>query len=171
MKAIIGRKLGMTRVFDEDGRAIPVTVIEAGPCPVVQVREAAHGQAVQIGFGVKKATRTSKALSGHVGKAGLEVAPARIAEFTLDDGDAAPNPGDTITVEIFESGEHVKITGITKGRGFTGVVVRWNHAIGPKSHGSKSKRILGSIGMHQDPGRMVHRSTPWHGGRSGKNSV
>ena len=69
MKAIIGRKLGMTRVFDEDGRVIPVTVIEAGPCPVVQVREAAHGQAVQIGFGVKKATRTSKALSGHVGKA------------------------------------------------------------------------------------------------------
>jgi large subunit ribosomal protein L3 len=165
MKAIIGRKLGMTRVYDEDGGVIPVTVIEAGPCPVVQVRDAQHGQAVQLGFGVKKAKRTSKASSGHAGKAGLEAAPVRIEEFTLDAGDEAPNPGDTITVEIFESGEHVKITGTTKGRGFQGVVKRYGFHGGPATHGNTRYRRPGSLGPGTDPSRVIKgKKLPGHYG-------
>ncbi|MCZ6916344.1 MAG: 50S ribosomal protein L3 [Gemmatimonadetes bacterium] len=165
MKAIIGRKLGMTRVFDEDGRAIPVTVIEAGPCPVVQVRDGEHGQAVQLGFGTRKPKRTTKALSGHVGKAGLETAPARLEEFALEAGDEAPNPGDTITVEIFQRGERVKITGTTKGRGFQGVVKRYGFRGGPATHGSTRFRRPGSMGPGTDPSRVIKgKKLPGHMG-------
>ncbi len=165
MKAIIGRKLGMTRVYDEDGRVIPVTVIEAGPCPVVQVRDGVHGQAVQLGFGTRKPKRTTKALSGHVGKAGLETAPARLEEFALEAGDEAPNPGDTITVEIFQSGERVKITGTTKGRGFQGVVKRYGFRGGPATHGSTRYRRPGSLGPGTDPSRVIKgKKLPGHMG-------
>ncbi len=126
MNAIIGRKLGMTRVYDDNGLVIPVTVIAAGPCAVVQVRSHDGGsQSVQIGFGERKAKRTTKALAGHVKTSGLETAPSQIQEFELAGGDEAPKPGDTITVEIFQSGETVKVTGTTKGRGFQGVVKRY----------------------------------------------
>ncbi len=172
MKAIIGRKLGMTRVYDEDGRVIPVTVIEAGPCPVVQVRDGVHGQAVQLGFGTRKPKRTTKALSGHVGKAGLETAPARLEEFALEAGDEAPNPGDTITVEIFQSGERVKITGTTKGRGFQGVVKRYGFRGGPATHGSTRYRRPGSLGPGTDPSRVIKgKKLPGHMGAARKTTT
>src|SRR2546426_11998639 len=112
MNGLIGRKLGMTRLFDEEGTAVPVTVIAAGPCPVVQVT----GDRVQLGFEQRKATRTPKALLGHAKKAGLEAAPRVLRSFFIV-GDAAPKPGEAVTVTIFQAGETVKVTGVTQGRG------------------------------------------------------
>ncbi|MDH5805423.1 MAG: 50S ribosomal protein L3, partial [Gemmatimonadota bacterium] len=126
MDAILGRKLGMTRVYNDDGRVVPVTVIEAGPCPVVQVRSRDDGaQGVQLGLGARKAKRTSKAMAGHVAPSGLEAVPAKLQEFALPAGGEVPALGDKITVEIFAVGDTVKITGTTKGRGFQGVVKRY----------------------------------------------
>jgi large subunit ribosomal protein L3 len=115
---LIGRKLGMTRVFTESGDAVPVTVIEAGPCHVLQVRTGA----VQLGFGAQKESRASKAALGHAKAAGLTAAPAIIREFELA-GDA-PAAGVEVKVDIFAAGELVKVTGTSKGRGFQGVVRR-----------------------------------------------
>ncbi len=166
MNAIIGRKLGMTRVYDERGAVIPVTVIEAGPCPVVQVRSGVDGAvAVQIGFGNKKAQRTSKALAGHVKAAGLEVAPAQLQEFPVASNEDAPKLGDAITVDIFAAGERVKVTGTTKGRGFQGVVKRYGFRGGPASHGSTTFRRPGSLGPGTDPSRVIKgKKMPGHYG-------
>src|SRR2546429_4544088 len=113
MTGLIGRKLGMTRVFDAEGAHVPVTVIEAGPCPVVQVA----GTQIQLGFGVKKPKRTAKALAGHVKKAGLETAPRVLQSFVLAAEGEPPKPGESVTGAIFAAGDRVKITGVTKGRG------------------------------------------------------
>src|SRR5712692_2775972 len=110
---LIGRKLGMTRVFDADGAHVPVTVIEAGPCPVVQVTAAQ----VQLGFGARKPKRTSRALAGHVKRAGLETAPRVVKSFPVAGEGEAPKPGEQLTVAIFTAGDRVKVTGVTKGRG------------------------------------------------------
>lgn len=168
MNAIIGRKLGMTRIYDERGRVIPVTVIEAGPCPVVQVRSGGEGiLAVQIGFGTKKAKRVSKAQAGHVKASGLEAVPAQLQEFRVPPTDDAPKPGDTITVDIFASGEKVKVTGTTKGRGFQGVVKRYGFAGGPATHGSTRYRRPGSLGPGTDPSRVIKgKKLPGHYGAS-----
>lgn len=157
MNGIIGRKLGMARVFDEDGRVTPVTVIEAGPCPVVQVRTSKDGRrTAQIGFGTKKAKRTTKALAGHVKAAGLEAAPALLREFAIPaDVESTPSTGDLVTVEIFAEGEAVKVTGNTKGHGFQGVVKRHGFKGGPASHGSTRYRRPGSIGAGTDPSRVI----------------
>jgi large subunit ribosomal protein L3 len=146
---LIGRKLGMTRVFAEDGTVVPVTIIEAGPCRVVQVRDAQ----VQLGFGARKAQRTTKAALGHAKKAGLDVAPQVVRSF--NSSDATPTPGDTVTVEIFEAGELVKVTGTSKGRGFQGVVHRHGFGGGPGSHGNTRHRKPGSIGPGTDPSRVI----------------
>ncbi len=166
MNAIIGRKLGMTRVYDERGAVIPVTVIEAGPCPVVQVRTGDGGEvAVQIGFGSKKVQRTSKALAGHVKAAGLEVAPAQLQEFPVASNEDAPKLGDAITVDIFAAGERVKVTGTTKGRGFQGVVKRYGFRGGPATHGSTRYRRPGSLGPGTDPSRVIKgKKLPGHYG-------
>lgn len=156
---LIGRKLGMTRVFAEDGTAVPVTIIEAGPCRVVQVRD----DQVQLGFGARKAQRTTKAALGHARKAGLEVAPQVVRSFATSD--AAPTPGDTVTVEIFEAGELVKVTGTSKGRGFQGVVHRYGFGGGPASHGNTRHRKPGSIGPGTDPSRVIKgKKMPGHQG-------
>jgi large subunit ribosomal protein L3 len=157
MNGIIGRKLGMSRFFTEDGFVEPVTVVEAGPCPVVQVKEPPSGRvAVQLGFGARKPKRTSKAALGHAGKAGLEVAPQVLRDFALPaDVEGAPSQGDVITVSIFEPGDRVKVTGTTKGRGFQGVVKRYGFAGGPASHGSTRYRRPGSIGPGTDPSRVL----------------
>src|SRR6266516_3588444 len=149
MNGLIGRKLGMTRLFNEEGTAVPVTVIEAGPCPVVQVA----GDRVQLGFEQRKATRTPKALLGHAKKAGLEAAPRVLRSFFIV-GDAAPKPG-----------EAVKVTGVTKGRGFQGVVHRHHFAGGPETHGNTRHRKPGSIAPGTDPSRIIKgKRMPGHMG-------
>ncbi len=157
MNGLIGRKLGMSQVYSDEGHAVPVTVIEAGPCPVVQVKEAkGQAQAVQLGFGTRKAKRTAKALAGHAAKAGLETAPHVLRDFRLPGGgEDAPKPGDVVTVDIFQPGDTVKVTGTTKGRGFQGVVKRHGFAGGPASHGSTRYRNPGSMGPGTDPSRVI----------------
>ena len=155
MNGIIGRKLGMTRLFEEDGKAVPVTVIEAGPCPVVQVSDGAKGsRAVQLGFGSRKAKRTTKAELGHAKQANLEAAPAVLRSLPLP-ADAETVPGDVVTVEIFQPGDAIKVTGTTKGRGFQGVVKRHGFKGGPASHGSTRYRNPGSMGAGTDPSRVI----------------
>jgi len=149
----------MTRVFTENGTHVPVTVIEAGPCRVVQVRESD----VQIGFSARKAKRTPKALLVHAQRAGLEAAPRVLKSFPLA-GDP-PKPGDSITVAIFAAGDTVKITGITKGRGFQGVVHRYHFHGGPQSHGNTRHRKPGSIAPGTDPSRIIKgKRMPGHMG-------
>lgn len=156
---LIGRKLGMTRVFAEDGTAVPVTIIEAGPCRVVQVRE----DDVQLGFGARKAQRASRAEAGHAKKAGLEAAPQVVRSF--EKTAAAATPGDTVTVEIFQAGELVKVTGTSKGRGFQGVVHRHGFGGGPATHGNTRHRKPGSIGPGTNPSRVIKgKRMPGHHG-------
>jgi large subunit ribosomal protein L3 len=156
---LIGRKLGMTRVFAEDGTAVPVTIIQAGPCKVVQVRN----QAVQLGFGERRKSRVHKAELAHAQKAGLDAAPHVVRSFLLV-GDA-PVPGAEITVGIFAPGELVKITGTSKGKGFQGIVHRYGAGGGPASHGSTRHRKPGSIGAGTDPSRVIKgKRMPGHMG-------
>jgi large subunit ribosomal protein L3 len=158
---LIGKKLGMTRVFDAEGTNVPVTVIEAGPCPVVQV----SGTAVQLGFGAKKLKRTPKALLGHVKKAGLEVAPRVIKSFPVAGEAPPPQPGEAVTVAIFQAGDVVKVTGVTKGRGFQGVVHRHHFGGGPETHGNTRHRKPGSIAPGTDPSRIIKgKRMPGHMG-------
>ncbi len=156
MAGIIGRKIGMTRVFDDEGNQVPVTVIEAGPCPVTQIKtEDRDGyRAVQIGFGAQKAKRASKAELGHVAKVGLEAAPRVLREFPLDDG-AELEPGQELTVEQFEAGDRIKVTGTSKGRGFQGVVKRHGFSGRPGGHGHPMSRNPGSMGPGTDPSRVI----------------
>ena len=156
MPGLIGKKVGMTRIFDEDGVQVPVTVIEAGPCPVVQVRsEDQDGYvAVQLGYGAQKAKRTSKAEMGHAAKAGLEAAPRLMREFALADGEEY-EVGQELTVALFEAGDRVKVTGKAKGRGFQGVVKRYGFAGRPASHGHPMSRNPGSLGPGTDPSRVI----------------
>ena len=156
MAGLIGKKIGMTRVFDEEGVAVPVTVVEAGPCPVIQVKtpETDGYEAIQLGFGRRKAKRAKKARLGHVAKAGLDSAPAILREFAPDKGQDY-ELGQSLTVEIFEPGESVKVTGTSKGRGFQGVVKRYGFAGRPASHGHPGSRTPGSMGPGTDPSRVI----------------
>lgn len=156
MAGIIGRKLGMTQIFDETGALVPVTVIEAGPCPVTQVKtEATDGySAIQVGYGARKEKRTTKAELGHAKKAGLEYAPTTLREFRLETTDGY-EVGQEITVEHFEVGNKVKVTGHTKGRGFQGVVKRHGYAGRPGSHGHPLARNPGSLGPGTNPSRVI----------------
>ena len=167
MAGIIGKKLGMTQIFEETGAVVPVTVIEAGPCAVVQVRtpEKDGYQAVQLGFGQQKATRASKSEAGHAAKAGLAGAPVVLREFQVEEG-AAPQVGDQVTVEAFTVGTKVKVTGTTKGRGFQGVVKRHGFGGGRASHGAtRIHRAPGSIGAGTNPSRVIKgKRMPGHMG-------
>ena len=168
-KAIIGKKLGMTQIFLPDGRLVPVTVIQAGPCTVVQKKtnEKDGYEAVQFSFDTFSENRveklTNKPAKGHFAKAG--VAPARhLREFRLEDC-ASYEVGQTIGASVFEAGETIDVTGMTKGRGFTGAIYRWNQKIGPKSHGSKYHRGGGSMGANSDPSRVFkNKHMPGHYG-------
>jgi large subunit ribosomal protein L3 len=161
---LIGRKLGMTRVFAEDGAAVPVTVIEAGPCRVVQVGTAGEGQFVQLGFGSRKPRRATKAELGHAKKAGVEAAPRVLRVFPAADAET-PAPGAEVKVDIFAPGELVKVTGTTKGRGFQGVVHRHGFGGGPASHGNTRHRKPGSISPGTDPSRVIKgKKMPGHMG-------
>ena len=150
MKGILGTKIGMTQIWKND-RAIPVTVVLAGPCPIVQLKTAQTDgyEAVQIGYAPKAERKVNKPMQGHFAKAG--VAPTRILrEFR----GFAPD-GDSVNVDIFAEGEKIDATGTSKGKGTQGVMKRWNFAGGPASHGSKKwHRRPGSIGQRKTPGRV-----------------
>jgi len=167
MSGIIGKKLGMTQLFDETGAVVPVTVIQAGPCPVVQVRtqERDGYQAVQLGYGAQKAVRANKAEAGHATKAGLESAPEVLREFKFP-ADQTPAVGEQVTVDNFEVGGRVKVTGTTKGRGFQGVMKRHGFGGGRASHGAtRIHRAPGSIGAGTNPSRVIKgKRMPGHMG-------
>lgn len=157
---LIGRKLGMTRLFTDEGTMVPVTVIEAGPCQVVQVGNGG----VQLGFGARRPKTTTRAELGHAKKAGLDAAPRVLRVFPVNGGDA-PAPGSQVKVDIFTAGELVKVTGTTKGRGFQGVVHRHGFAGGPASHGNTRHRKPGSISPGTDPSRVIKgKKMPGHQG-------
>ncbi len=155
MKGLIGKKMGMTRQFDETGRSVPVTVIQAGPCVVTQVKTSAHDgyDAVQLGFGGRKAKNTPLPLQGHYRRAGTDPL-AVMCEFRTA-GTPELKLGDHVGVSVLEGTPRVDVTGTTKGRGFSGTIRRWNFHRGPAAHGSKNIREPGSIGMHTKPGRTI----------------
>jgi len=155
VKALIGKKLGMTQLFDEAGRQVPVTVLQVGPCTVVQVKRAEtdNAVAVQIGFGQRKLKNAPKPLVGHCRKAG--VGPQRLLRDVPPEGEELPEPGQELTVELFEGVEFVDVTGTSKGRGFAGVVRRHGFSGAPETHGGRFGRRGGSIGASASPSRVV----------------
>ena len=164
-KAIIGKKLGMSQIFAQDGTMIPVTVVEAGPCPVVQKKTVERDgySAVQVAFGDTKESRLTKPELGHLKKAG--VAPKRyLREFKLDNADSL-EIGQEIKCDVFAEGDAVDVVGTTKGRGFTGTIQRWNYACGPMAHGSGYHRGVGSMSSNSDPSRVFkNKRMPGHYG-------
>lgn len=157
-KAIIGKKLGMTQIFLPDGRLVPVTVIQAGPCTVVQKKtmEKDGYEAVQFGFDEVPENRVAKLVNkpeaGHFAKAGVK--PMRtLREFRLDDA-ASYEVGQVVGADVFTTEDKVDITGTSKGRGFTGAIYRWNQHTGPMAHGSKYHRGVGSLSANSDPSRV-----------------
>ena len=151
-KGIIGKKIGMTQIFDENGKVIPVTVIEAGPCAVVQKKTVENDgySAVQLGFSDAKVNRVNKPLKGHFAKG--DVAPKTVLrEFRLED-DSALNVGDIVKADIFADGEYVDVTGTSKGKGYQGTIKRWN--------GSRLKETHGTGPVHRHAGSMGACSTP-----------
>jgi large subunit ribosomal protein L3 len=162
MSAILGKKIGMTQIFREDGEVVPVTVIEAGPCPVTAIRNPERDgySAVQLAFDEVKKGKLSKAEEGHLAKA--DAAPMRVlVEFRDaeidggEDGDGdGPKLGQQVTVESFETGQKVKVSGVSIGKGFQGTVKRHNFSRGPVSHGSHNVRAPGSIGASAYPARV-----------------
>lgn len=160
MPGLIGRKIGMTQIFDDDGKAVGVTVLEVGPCPVVQLKtEESDGYAaVQLGFGRKRDPAVRKPQAGHVAKAGLDHVPEVLAEFDYEgyEGEELETGRELTLDDVFQVGEKVKIAGRTKGRGFQGVVKRHGFGGGRASHGGKSTlRKPGSIGAGTDPSRVI----------------
>ena len=157
MKGIIGKKVGMTQIFDESGNVIPVTVIAAGPCYVTQVRTAEKDgyTAVQLGYGETKAQRLTKAQMGHLSKKGLPALRV-LREFRVRSEDLDVTEGAEIKADVFQKGERVDVVGISKGRGFAGTVKRHNFNRQPKTHGqSDRERAPGSVGMCEFPGRTL----------------
>ena len=154
-KGIIGKKIGMTQIFDENGKVVPVTVVEAGPCVVSQKKTVENDgyAAVQIGFGDLKAHKVKKPMAGHFAKA--NVAPKRtLREFRFDDIDAY-NVGDLVKADVFAAGDKVDVTGTSKGKGYAGVIKRWNFQRLKESHGSGPvARHGGSIGSCSDHSRV-----------------
>jgi len=163
--ALLGKKVGMTQVFDEDNRLVPVTVIEAGPCPVVQIKSASSDgyDAIQLGYGSQKSQRMSKAELGHLAIA--KVDPVSTLQEFRTNGSTELNVGDVLTVDKFEAGQKIDVIGTSKGRGFQGVVKRYGFAGGPASHGSMFHRRGGSYGMCQWPGHVIKgKKMPGHMG-------
>jgi large subunit ribosomal protein L3 len=155
MPGLIGRKLGMTQIFGDNG-AVPVTVIEATPCPVTQVKtsESDGYTAVQVGYGVRKSAKATKAERGHATKAGLEYTPRILKEFRLTEP-GEWEVGQQMTVEFFTEGDKVKVIGTSKGRGFQGAVKRHGFRGRPASHGHPKKRNPGTLGPGTNPSRVI----------------
>ncbi|MBW8781984.1 MAG: 50S ribosomal protein L3 [Verrucomicrobia bacterium] len=166
ISTLLGKKIGMTQVYDAQNVLVPVTVVEAGPCPVVQIKttQVDGYNAVQLGYSKQKAKNASKAEKNHAKKAGLEDAPRLLSEVRLEEASTL-KVGDVITVEAFKEGQFVDVIGVTKGKGFQGVVKRFRVGGGPATHGSMFHRRIGSIGMRQTPGRTwKNQAMPGHMG-------
>lgn len=164
-KAIIGKKLGMTQIFDENNRVVPVTVIEAGPCVVVQKKttEKDGYEAIQVGFGAIREKLVSKPRKGHFAKAGVEFKRV-LKELKLENSNEY-EVGQEIKADVFQAGEKVDVSGVSKGKGFQGTIKRWNGHRGPMSHGSKFHRSVGSMGGSSDPSRTFkNKKMPGHMG-------
>lgn len=153
-KAIIGKKLGMSQIFAADGSVVPVTVVEAGPCPVVQKKTVDKDgyDALQVAFGDVKENRVNKPLKGQFKKAGI--APKKVLKELKLENVASYEIGQEISCDVFVEGDHVDVVGTSKGKGFTGAVKRWNHHIGPKAHGSGYHRGVGSMSANSSPSRV-----------------
>ena len=169
MKTLLGKKIGMTQIFTEDGQVVPVTVVEAGPEVVTQIKtvETDGYNAVQVGYEDQKAHRVNKPMNGHYEKAG--VAPKKhLAEFRIEDGENY-ELGQEITVADFEEGMKIDITGISKGKGTQGNIKRHGHHRGPMSHGSKHKRLAGALAAGTYPSRVFKgNKAP---GRMGRDKI
>ena len=164
-KAIIAKKVGMTQVFSPEGEIIPVTVLEAGPCSVVQVKSLAKDgyEAIQVSFGAIKAKNVTKPVAGHYEKVDQEP-KRRLKEFRLEDA-ASYEIGQELKADIFEAGDHVDISGVSKGKGFQGNIKRHGQSRGPMAHGSKYHRAVGSMGASSDPSRVFKgKNRPGHMG-------
>ena len=164
-KAILGKKIGMTQIFDENGKAIPVTAIEAGPCTVIQIKTVDNDgyQAVKLGFGEVKENKLTKPKKGEFAKANI-TPKKHLREFRLEE--ISYNVGDEIKADIFAAGDAVDITGTSKGKGFQGVIKRHGQSRGPMGHGSMYHRRPGSMGSTSTPGRVFKgKKLPGHMGR------
>jgi large subunit ribosomal protein L3 len=167
---ILGKKIGMTQVYDAQNVLVPVTVVEAGPCPVVQVKTIENDgyNAVQLGFGAQKAKNASKAEASHAKKAGLDSTPRVLNEVRLSEAYTG-KAGDVVTVAAFSEGQVIDVLGVSKGKGFQGVMKKHGAAGGPAAHGSMFHRRIGSIGMRQTPGRSwKNQSMPGHMGSNNR---
>lgn len=169
MITLLGKKIGMTQIFTEEGVVVPVTVIEAGPEVVTQVKteETDRYNAVQVAYGDTKAHRVNKPMTGHFEKAGVEV-KKHLAEFRLEEGETY-ELGQVITVEALEEGIKVDVTGVSKGKGTQGNIKRHGHHRGPMSHGSKHKRLPGALAGASYPGRVFKGNAG--PGRMGRETV
>lgn len=164
-KAIMAKKIGMTQIFDENANLIPVTVLEAGPCTVVQKKTIENDgyEAIQIGFVEAKEKQLIKPAKGHFTKAGV-AAKKFLKEFRLEDI-SAYEVGNEIKADVFVVGDKVDVTGTSKGKGYQGAIKKYNQSRGPMSHGSKSHRIAGSMGAATSPGRVMKgKGLPSHMG-------
>ncbi|MBM7869600.1 large subunit ribosomal protein L3 [Clostridium pascui] len=164
-KAIIGKKLGMTQIFDENNKVVPVTVIEAGPCVVTQKKtvEKDGYEAIQVGYGVIKEKLVNKPLKGHFSKAGVE-SKRLLKEFKLENSNDY-QVGQELKADLFVAGDKVDVSGVSKGKGFQGTIKRWNGHRGPMTHGSKFHRSVGSMGASSDPSRTFkNKKMPGHMG-------
>jgi large subunit ribosomal protein L3 len=154
---LVGRKIGMTRIFTDDGNSLPVTVLDVSNNRITQIKTAPLDgySAVQVAYGVRRASRVTKAAAGHFAKAGVE-AGSVLKEFTATSEQLVSlQAGDTLTVDLFKVGQKVDVTGVTIGKGYAGTIKRYHFKSGRASHGnSKSHNVPGSIGMAQDPGRV-----------------
>ncbi|WP_186431336.1 50S ribosomal protein L3 [Clostridium sp. BSD9I1] len=164
-KAIIGKKLGMTQIFDENNKVVPVTVIEAGPCVVTQKKtvEKDGYEAIQVGYGVIKEKLVNKPRKGHFSKAGVE-SKRLLKEFKLENSNDY-QVGQELKADLFVAGDKVDVSGVSKGKGFQGTIKRWNGHRGPMTHGSKFHRSVGSMGASSDPSRTFkNKKMPGHMG-------
>lgn len=164
-KAIMGKKLGMTQIFDENRKVVPVTVVEAGPCVVLQkkTKENDGYESIKVGFGDIRENLVTKPKKGEFTKAGVAV-KRHIKEFRLEDI-SSYEVGTEIKADIFAAGDKIDVSGVSKGKGFQGVIKRWNFHRGPMSHGSKFHRAVGSMGASSDPSRTFkNKRMPGHMG-------
>ena len=171
-KAIMGKKLGMTQIFDENRRVVPVTVVEAGPCVVIQKKTIENDgyNAIKVGYGDIREKLVNKPMKGQFAKAGVSL-KRFVKEFRMEDI-SAYEVGQEFKVDIFAAGDKIDVSGISKGKGFQGVIKRWNAACGPMSHGSKFHRAPGSMGASSDPSKTFkNKHMPGHMGNVSRTVI